>query len=290
MISDKASVPRFNIILISINQHKLIFEDMIIAMQAAIKDLGFTCTRTENVYVDGAVNIVIGSVMFASKAVTDALGNKPFVLYQMEQLASDRGHLPNYPHYIHLMKNASVIWDYSHTNIERLAQLGFNGVIHVPAGYHKALEVVRHAQPKDIDVLFFGTRSPRREHIIRALHARGIKVVAATGVYGGERNALIAGSKIVLNLHCADIDTLEEVRLSFLLSNRCFVISELADHNPYGDGVAFCPYDRLVETCEQYLQAGEAVRKDIADKGYQAIRKLDYTPAIKTALQKMRLL
>ena len=278
---------RVNLVQVSINDHKAIFEDVIIALQAAFKDLGIPCIRTENEFVDGAINVVIGSVMFVSEQVAAALKGKPYVLYQMEQLAADRGHLPNFPGYVGLMRDALCVWDYSLSNIEQLAQMGITRVAHVPAGFHSALEVLAHDQPKDIEVLFYGALTPRREHIIRALRDRGVSAEALFGMYGDARNSIIARAKILLNLHAVEIDTLEEIRLSYLLANRCFVISELSDHNPYGDGVVFRPYDQLVETCVHYLQAGDEVRQEIANCGYQAIRKLDYTEFVRKAVQKL---
>jgi len=278
---------RFNIVLIGINDHKAIFEDLIIGMQAAFTDLGVACTRTENAFLNGAINLLIGSVNFASEMVLESLKDKPYILYQMEQLASDRGHLPKYPHYAELMRQALCIWDYSKTNIERLQEMGISGAIHVPAGYHKALEVMRQDVPKDIDVLFYGTLSPRRDRILKALAERGVGVKVAFGVYGEARNALIERSRIIINIHCDEIDTLEEVRLSYLLANHCFIVSENSAQNPYGDGVVYCAYEELADTCVKYLQAGDEVRREIAVKGYQAVRALDDTTIIKAALQHM---
>lgn len=281
----------FNIVHICINDHKAVFEDVIVGLEAAFTDLGVTCSRTENLFVEHAMNIVIGAVIFVSRPIIEALRGRQYVyvLYQMEQLAIGIGHLPNYPDYLELMRNATHIWDYSQTNIEQLSQLGVTNVIHVPAGYHKALEVLQHDQTKDIDVLFFGSMSPRREEVIQALRTQGLKTYSVSNVYGDERNTMIARAKIVLNLHWGEINTLEEIRISFLLINKCFVISEQADHNPYFEGVVFCPYEKIVETCLVYLRSGEEARQAIANKGYHAIQKLDYITSVNDALKRSRL-
>ena len=278
---------RFNIVHVSINDHKAIFEDLIIASLGAFHDLGIPCTRTENAPLEGAVNLLIGSLPPASDWLIGQLKPESYLVYQMEQLAADRGHLPNYPRYLDLLKNASHVWDYSRTNIERLERMGVTGGIHVPAGYHRSLEVMRHDRPKDIDVLFYGSASPRRDRIIAALRERGVAATVLFGAYGQARNSVIERAKIVLNVHCFDIDTLEEVRLSYLLANRCFVVSEKSDHNPYGEGVAFCSHEQLVDSCLHYLQAGDEVRRGIAERGYRAVRRLDCTAAVKAALQKL---
>lgn len=284
---DLAKTLRLNIVQVAINEHKAIFEDVIAALHGALADLGVACTRTENVYVAGALNILVGSANFASDLLLESLKGRPYIVYQMEQLAQDRGHLPKYPRYPELLRGALRVWDYSAANIRELERLGVDKALHVPAGYHRSLEACRQDQAKDVDVLFYGTLSDRRRRVLEALEAAGLAVKVLFGVYGEERNSWIERSRIVINIHCDEMDTLEEVRLSYLLANRCFVVSEVADHDPYGGGVVFCPYESLVETCKHYLALPEAQRQTIAQAGYAAIRRLDLAELLKGALQEM---
>jgi len=155
----------------------------------------------------------------------------------------------------------------------------------VRPGYHASLETVARREEPDIDVLFIGALSPRRRAILARLRALGVRVHTGFGVYGEECNRLIARARVVLNIHQHEtLNQLEEVRLSFLLANRCFVISEIADVDPYGGGVVFAPYDQLVQRCTEYLAAGQAVRDAIAQRGYESLKAFSMAEAAAMAL------
>ncbi len=79
--------------------------------------------------------------------------------------------------------------------------------------------------------------------VLETLRERGLRVAKVTDSFGEARNRLIARAKIVLNIHAWDgLPHLETVRLSFLLSNQVFVLSEQSDHNPYGNGLIYAEY------------------------------------------------
>jgi hypothetical protein len=82
-------------------------------------------------------------------------------------------------------------------------------------------------------------------------------VVAKSNVWKAEREELIAKSKVVVNIHYFEHSILESVRLSYLLSNQCEVISEVSLdpildrwHSGYLSLVA---YDQLVEKCCEFI-------------------------------------
>jgi hypothetical protein len=109
--------------------------------------------------------------------------------------------------------------------------------------------------------------------ILDTLAAAGAKVVHIDGCYGQMRDDYLARSKIVLNIHAwEDLPALETVRLSYLLANRCFVISEFADHDPYPGGVVYAGYDDLAAVCLDWLGRPAAERCAIAERGRQIIR------------------
>jgi len=89
------------------------------------------------------------------------------------------------------------------------------------------------------------------------LVSSGLKVIIKSNIWNDERAQLIARAKTVINIHYYDNNILETARLSYLLSNDCYVISEnsqdpLLDkwHSNY---VVFGSYDRLHEICDQCL-------------------------------------
>ena len=163
-------------------------------------------------------------------------------------------------------------WDYSQANIEYLAALGLPRPTHVPIGYVPELTRIAPA-PEDIDVLFYGALNGRRYAVLKDLHDRGLRVKWLPGTYGASRDAWIARSKIVLNLHYFEAKIFAVVRVSYLLANRRAVVSEhSADPALERDleaGVAFADYDGLVDRCVELL-GDERARRELAERGYQA--------------------
>ncbi len=163
-------------------------------------------------------------------------------------------------------------WDYSQANIERLAALGLPRPTYVPIGYVPELTRITPA-PEDIDVLFYGAPYERRYAVLKDLHDRGIRVKWLSGVYGASRDAWIARSKIVLNIHYWEAKIFEITRVSYLLANRRAVVSERgadpALERDLESGVAFADYDGLVDRCVELL-GDERARRELAERGYQA--------------------
>jgi|SRR5579862_10048652 len=277
----------FHIMAVAVNKHSKMYDELIAAVRASLVDLGHDCTVAENHFRTDAHNILLGGSIFAARhlKLAELLRGKPYILYQIESLDESRGLLKEWPEYRALMAHAAWIWDYGPASTEYLRRNGFARVTHLPPGYHRCLESFPAAGAPLADVVFCGSPHPRRLAVIDALRARGLTVALNPDVYGEKRNRLIAHSKIALNIHgWDDLDTLETVRLSLLLANRRFVISERADHNPYDDGVVYAAYDDLVPTIIDHLARPETELQAIADRGYRAMRGIDMVEAIRAAL------
>jgi hypothetical protein len=65
------------------------------------------------------------------------------------------------------------------------------------------------------------------------------------------------------------------------------VISEIGDHNPYGNGVVYADYWALVETCLEYLGPSAGKRDGIATDGYLEYRRSDLVGDLRDAIQRM---
>jgi len=168
------------------------------------------------------------------------------------------------------------VWDYSLANIAKLRQLGIHHAAHAPVGYIPEMTRIVPQENPDIDVLFYGCINDRRQQVLVDLIAAGVKMEALFGIYGQERDAYIARSKIVLNMHFYEAKVFEIVRVSYLLANRAFVISEQGS-NPeeeayFADGVVFTPYENLVQSCLDYLTQ-DAERQAIAQRGFEKIQQ-----------------
>lgn len=282
---------KFNLSHISLDVHKHIFTDIIQSIRGALVDLGYECSVMENAFDGSAINIAIGSTIFLHRhrELFDSLKSRPFILYQLEQLDPQYGLTQNIPEYTELMQAATHIWEYSHVGLNylRRGQLG-EKTSFLPPSFHRSLEKFRPREDPDIDVFFYGSVSDRRAHVLETLRAEGVRAVNSFGVYGSELDEYIRRAKIILNLHMWDgLSVLETVRLSYLLANRSFVVSEHGDHNPYEDGVAFADYDNLVETCKLYLGERADQRDAIATKGYLAFRRSDMVSDLRRAIDEL---
>ena len=179
------------------------------------------------------------------------------------------------------------VWDYSRANIAALAPMGVDRVAHVPIGYMPQLTRIAPAAEEDIDILFYGALVDRRLRILRELRALGLRVEALFGVYGEARDRAIARAKIILNLHLHEAQVFEIVRVSYLLANRRFVISEPGtereDEDGYAGGLVFADYGSLVGTCLDFLNR-PAERAGIAQAGFRIMAGRPETECLRAAI------
>jgi hypothetical protein len=279
----------FNICKIQINNLSNIFDDLVLSTAASLVDLGHECSVTTNELRLDAINILIGSVMFDELLTSSQLA-QPYIVYQLEILDDELGHLKNYPSYLDFLSRALSVWDYSPKNMNFLKAKGFNNLAYVPPGYHPICEKVsRQKSRHDFDFLFIGALSKRRANFLGTLMKRGHKVGAITDskpAFGGIRDQVIANSKIILNVHCFDnLNNLETVRLSYLLTNGAVVISEQADHDPYEGAISYAKYEDLADYCDSIFSEGDFELR--SKNGYDAIKSIDMLDLLGHALLKI---
>jgi hypothetical protein len=205
------------------------------------------------------------------------------ILYNLEQIAPGAAGL--HPRLLEFYRHHP-LWDYSQRNIEELARLGVHPVRHLPIGYVPQLSRISRDE-EDIDVLFYGSLNDRRQAILQALRSRGVKAEAAFGVYGSQRDTLIARAKIVLNLHYYESKVFEVVRVSYLLANGRFVVSERgcvpAEEAEFAQGVVFADYGDLVNACVAYLGRPDE-RQRIAQAGFELMARRDMRALLRQVL------
>jgi hypothetical protein len=91
----------------------------------------------------------------------------------------------------------------------------------------------------DIDVLFYGTASPKRgqwlSDVLFHIHET-VNAVCLTNIFHPTIESYINRSKIVINIHNApSVKQQEQPRLGYLLTNGKHIISEKSSINYYGD-------------------------------------------------------
>ena len=153
------------------------------------------------------------------------------------------------PHYVDMLRR-TVVWDYSADNACALSAMLGRDVLYVPLGYVPQFTRVPK-QKEDIDVLFFGSIKPRRTAVLDELTRRGLTTHYAFGVYGLERDRLIARSKIVLNIHANMPGAFEIARVGYLLANSKAVVTEVNTGEKLDDdlvgGFLGVPYDEVAD-------------------------------------------
>ncbi len=257
------------------------FREVAEAVHFALLALGHDSVLSNRLDLDERRTIVFGANHLVHYGLKPP---KNPIFYNLEQLGDDSPWM-TMPEFVDLFRRYPT-WDYSQANIERLAALGLPRPTYVPIGYVPELTRIAPA-PEDIDVLFYGMLSERRYAVLRDLHDRGLRVKWLSGALGVSRDAWIARSKIVLNVHYWEAKIFEIARVSYLLANRRAVVSEggadPALERGLESGVAFADYDELADRCVE-LVGDERARRELAERGYQAFSARSQAAILQRAL------
>lgn len=246
--------------------HAHAFDEVAQAIHAGLQELGHDSELRVGVFAAERVNIIFGAHLMPR----DLAPYPGSILFNLEQVIP--GALWLTAEYLELMKRFKV-WDYSAANVAALRARGVPDAAYVPIGYAQCLEKIP-PQSEDIDVLFYGCLNDRRRLVLQTLQQRGVRVQYLYGVFGEERDQVIARSKIVLNVHFYEGARIEVARCFYLLINGKFVISEESgDMGSSGlaDGMAVSAYTGLAERCAFYLAAPHR-RARIARRGQEIMK------------------
>lgn len=240
--------------------HSDAFSELAEVVAYALEDLGNTIQFTENNMVLEARNILIGCHL----AEPYSANNVPFdtIVLNTEQIHVDE---QDWNEKIYFWTSHYETWDYSERNLAKLRSLGMQRGKHLRIGFHPKLCRIPIDVVQDIDVLFYGTIGSRRKAILDELIARGLKVCAVDCVYGAARDALIARSKVVLNMHHFSSHIFEIVRVFYLMSNAKAVVGEVLPSTSidaaYLNGFQAATHENLVEACVDLVSDNERRRK-----------------------------
>ena len=261
--------------------HSAAFAEVAESIHYGLQSLGHDSVLTTEGALPGRRHIVLGSnllVNYDMPLASDA------ILYNLEQVYVGSPWLV--PELVALFRRYT-LWDYSPRNVGVLDSLGIPVAHVVPIGYAPELTRIERAPEGDIDVLFFGSINPRRKAVLDQMREAGLKVRSVFGVYGQERDALIGRAKLLLNVHYYDAKVLEMVRISYLLANRCAVLSEhssdRSEDAAIAEGVAFAAYDNLVQRARELVKA-PAERRRLAQRGFELIRARPIVEYLRAAL------
>jgi Macrocin-O-methyltransferase (TylF) len=243
--------------------HSEAFREVAETLQYGLKGFGHSARVQENIVDPLATNILLGAHMLSEhdmKAIPAGT-----IIFNLEQLGS-----ADLPELYFSLAERCQIWDYSMSNINIWLNKKY---IYAPAfvelGFVPELRKIVSSPEMDIDVLFYGSVNERRLKVLRQLQDAGVRVHSAFGVYGKERDTLIARAKIVLNMHYYETQIFEAVRVSYLLANSKALVSETScDIGHFKDAVAVFPYEQLAQGCIEILR-DDTKRKELETRGFR---------------------
>lgn len=268
----------FNIVLVQPDGyvHAMALHEIALLLQYSFESLGVASRYQANNLDASATNVILG---YQTLNHASEIPECDFIIYQFEQLSDREGWFR--PEYLEMFGRAREVWDYSEENIAFLNARGITNTRLVPLGFHEKLQAIQPLNT-DIDILFYGCLNDRRRKVLEEISTFA-SVHALFGTYGIERDKMIARSKIVLNIHFYEAQIMEQPRISYLLNNRRFVLSETSPVNRYGDALATAPIDRMIEATRYWLERSDE-REAMAQRGYEYFRQRPMTEYLRSAI------
>ena len=256
-----------------------VFTDIAQCLHDSILATGCASELCVNRVPPAAISLVLGTLPLPA-AVVEQLDPRTAAIFNFEQLAAANSPAVGLD-YERWMRDWVMV-DYHSRNIEHLQRR--NG----PAQQVFELPIVPGPSlafrdgpptPKSVDVLFYGTMSERRAHILRQLEAAGLTVEAVAGAYGHELAPALRRARMVLHVHFYDTSLFPIARMLQPVANGIPVVCEtsvFADRSDWSrSGILFADYDGLVDACWSVLRApADAV--DRVRRSQQFARELDF--------------
>ena len=269
----------------SSNDVSLILGGFVDSLARSFAELGATVDTAVNRLGDeGCVNIVLGAHLLDQEQAATMLRANTVIL-NLEQFVSPQ--VSRNPTYLETMGRL-VVWDFSAGNIARIRErCGSRHTVRLGIGFCDGLRTVPAAAEQDIDVLFYGLINDRRQRALDALHKTGLTLVVASGVFGAERDALIARAKVVLNVSYYENAAHELLRTGHLLANRKAVVSECGAHTEIDDdlreAMVAVPYEDLTAACVALVR-DDARRRALEERGHALFRGRPQTGFVRRAI------
>lgn len=160
---------------------------------------------------------------------TEKILPKNFIVYNFEQLITCRkwGDV-----FFDRCSKAKLILDYSLENVEVFKERGLKAE-HMPFGWTPFHEYEGIISKKDIDVIFLGSKSVRRDSVLSKL---GVDVLYRDNIFGERYDEIVNKAKFSLNIHYYEGKSILEItRIIPLICRGVIVISERSNDKYYDD-------------------------------------------------------
>jgi hypothetical protein len=227
-------------------------------------------------------------VFNAHRLPTDEELPNDAIIFNAEQIPTQEATGSLWAPYIARLRK-HIVWDYSQTNIDRMQAFGVERTVHCKVGYYPQEPLP--AREQDIDVLLYGSMNERRSMIAFDLAAKSLKVETLFDVYGAERDAWIARSKIVLNVHYYEKPIFEIFRVSHLLANKKCVVTEDGGCDSELEKLAqkacvYKPYSLIADECKYIID--NEFEQHAGESGHRVFKKISQIDEVKAALEVFR--
>jgi hypothetical protein len=179
------------------------------------------------------------------------------------------------------LSNSLLVIDFTYCNSVYYKEWGCNYFI-LPFGYSKLFEKNFPVNKKDIDILFYGSMNKHRCQLFSKLkhycEAKNLKlVIRGNDLYDEEeKRDIISRSKVVLSIKSRnDIISNDTIRLSFLATNKVFVIAEKHGDEEIESKLPltyFENFDDLLLKLSYFLE-NEKEREKVSTEVYNYIKK-----------------
>ena len=235
-----------------------VFTETALCLQESLRNAGFLSNLHVNQADPFSLSIVIGAIP-PLLGPLEQLDPRKTILFNLEQLASDsRLAESDYLRWLHKW----LVVDYHSANVDHLKLV--NGpaqeILELPLVPGNAVRF-RPELPDDktVDVLFFGTLTPRRTLILERLESAGLTVETVAGAYAHELTPAIRRARMVLHVHFYSTGLFPVTRFLQPVASGVPIVCETSVASRLSDwrqsGILFSDYDGLVDACMQLLRS-----------------------------------
>jgi len=239
-------------IVLAEQPYRLVFAELVNVLSYGLRELGHE-VRCTTFPLERTRNIILAPHLLMASPEGEAWRPPPgTIVYNFEPHCS---HL--FLRSLRMLSAPGVIpWDYAVSTTAALRALGMTDAQHVPFAWAPCLLSLPKVE-RDLDVVFIGSRSERREALIKELQGMGVTVHAAFGLFGDPRDRMYARARVVLNVHYWADAPNEDLRILFAAANGLCVCSEGPPDEPRKEGWAiWSDYRKLASMTKTLLQTG----------------------------------
>jgi len=285
---------RLTIDVVELNPHAprpFVFTEAALCLRDSIRAAGFASDHHVNQGNPEALSLLLGAVP-PHLALLDQLDPRKTAIVNLEQLASGSALVT--PDYVQWLRKWLVV-DYHSENIAWLKRANGEAqqVLQLPLVPGPSLV---HPTPdegaKSVDVLFFGSPSPRREKVIQRLREAGLTVEMVAGAYAHELAPALRRARLVLNIHFYGTGLFPVTRILQPVANGIPVVCETSVFSEGADwsasGILFADYDAIAATCVALL-GSEREMRERAQQARRFAAQIDFATPFRALVKAMAL-